>query len=61
MKIVLPIVCTIEIAVFIVLAVFAHFRYPHVGIEKRHRVRNKKTEVGHFERSFRPQATVRFR
>lgn len=61
LKIVLPIVCTIEIAVFIVLAVFAHFRYPHVGIEKRHRVRNKKTEVGHFERSFRPQATVRFR
>ena len=40
-KIALPIVCAVEIAVFIGLAVFAHFRYPHVGIEKRHRVPNK--------------------
>ena len=36
-KIVLPIVCFLVIVIFVALGALAHFRYPHLGHEKRHR------------------------
>ncbi|XP_003386892.1 PREDICTED: multiple epidermal growth factor-like domains protein 10 [Amphimedon queenslandica] len=63
LQIALPLVCFFVIAAFVLIAVFAHFRYPHVGKDKRHRDPSKRADnyEDTIESKFRPQSTVRYR
>ncbi|XP_019862083.1 PREDICTED: uncharacterized protein LOC109590626 [Amphimedon queenslandica] len=63
LQIALPLVCFFVIAAFVLIAVFVHFRYPHVGKNKRHRDPSKRADnyEDTIESKFRPQSTVRYR
>jgi hypothetical protein len=50
----------LAVVVYVLMAVIAHFRYPHVGHDKRHRDPKKKVNTESIEQKFRPKSNANF-
>jgi hypothetical protein len=60
LSVILPIACVLAVVVYVLMAVIAHFRYPHVGHDKRHRDPKKKVNTESIEQKFRPKSNANF-